>query len=46
MKRKKGYDTLADDGSLSLQEVAEQTGLSIGGVKKICSKLQEYGVKK
>ena len=42
MNQKKVYDALADDGSLSLQAVADHTGLSIGGVKKICSKLQDY----
>ena len=44
MNQKKVYDALADDGSLSLQAVADHTGLSIGGVKKICSKLQDYGI--
>ena len=38
------YDALVDDGRLSLQEVADRTGLSLGGVKKICAKLQEYGI--
>ena len=38
------YDTLAGEGRLSLQEVADRTGLSLGGVKKICAKLQEYGI--
>ena len=28
----------------NLQEVADATGLSLGGVKKICSKLQEHGL--
>lgn len=28
----------------NLQEVADATGLSLGGVKKICSKLQEQGL--
>ena len=42
--QKKVYDALSADGNLSLQEVADQTGLSIAGVKKICSKLQEYGI--
>ena len=28
----------------SLQEVADNTGISLGGVKKICSKLQEFGM--
>lgn len=44
VNQKKVYDALADDGSLSLQAVADQIGLSIGGVKKICSKLQDYGI--
>ena len=44
MNQKKVYDALADDGSLSLQAVADHTGLSIGGVKKICSTLQDYGI--
>ena len=38
------YDALADDGRRSLQEGANRTGLSFGGVKKICAKLQEYGI--
>lgn len=42
--QKQVYDALAADGRLSLQQVAEQTGLSIAGVKKICSKLREYGL--
>ncbi len=42
--QKKVYEALRQDGSLSLQTVAEQTGLSFSGVKKICSKLQEYGI--
>ncbi len=42
--QKKVYEALREDGSLSLQTVAEQTGLSFSGVKKICSKLQEYGI--
>lgn len=44
VNQKKVYDALADDGRLSLQEVADRTGLSISGVKKICSKLREYGI--
>ncbi len=42
--QKQVYDALAADGRLSLQQVADQTGLSLGGVKKICSKLQECGL--
>lgn len=38
------YDVLSENGGLSLQEVSEKTGLSMGGVKKICAKLQEYGI--
>ena len=38
------YNAMSEDGRLSLQQVAEQTGLSVGGVKKICLKLQEYGL--
>ena len=44
VNQKKVYDVLAKDGSLTLQKVADRTGLSISGVKKICSKLQEYGI--
>ncbi len=44
VNQKKVYDALAADSKLSLQKIADQTGLSIGGVKKICSKLQEYGI--
>lgn len=44
VNQKKVYDTLAADGSLSLQDVADQTGLSLAGIKKICSRLQEYGI--
>ena len=28
----------------NLQEGADAVGLSLGGVKKICAKLQEYGL--
>ena len=42
--QKRVYEALAGDGSLSLQKVADQTDLSISGVKKIVSKLQEYGL--
>ena len=42
--QKKVYDALSEDGSLLLQEVADRTGLSLGGVKKIVSKLQKYGL--
>lgn len=35
---------LKDNPQATLQEVASNTGLSLGGVKKICSRLQEIGV--
>ena len=38
------YDYLSRNPSASLQQAADDTGLSLGGVKKICSKLQEYGL--
>jgi predicted HTH transcriptional regulator len=41
--QKKVYETLKLDGNLSLQEVADKCGLSLSGVKKICSMLQKYG---
>lgn len=44
VNQKKVYDVLAADGRLSLQAVADQTGLSVGGVKKICLKLRDYGL--
>ena len=44
VNQKKVYDALAKDGSLTLQKVADRTGLSVSGVKKICSKLQEYKI--
>lgn len=37
-------DALAEDGKRTLKEVALLTGLSEAGVKKICGKLQEYGI--
>ena len=42
--QKKIYDILFEDGKKSLQEVADESGLSLAGVKKICLKLQEYGI--
>jgi len=36
------YMILQEDGTKSLLEVSKRTGLSLSGVKKICSKLQEY----
>ena len=44
--QQKVYETLSDDGNLSLKEVADLTELSYAGVKKICSKLQDYGILK
>lgn len=38
------YEILSEDGRKSLQEVADETGLSLAGVKKICLKLQECGI--
>ena len=42
--QKNVYDYLSNNPEASLQNVADALGLSLGGVKKICSKLQEYGV--
>ena len=42
--QKKVYDYLAKHPHDSLQEVADNIGISLGGVKKICSKLQEFGM--
>lgn len=41
---KQVYDILKEDGHLSLQEVAERCGLSLGGVKKICASLRNKGL--
>ena len=41
--QKKVLEILTNDGSLSLQDVADMSDLSIGGIKKICHKLQEFG---
>ncbi len=41
---KQVYDILKEDGCLTLQEVAERCGLSLGGVKKICSSLRNKGL--
>lgn len=41
--QKKVYDILKQNGDLSLQQVADKCGLSLSGVKKICSMLQENG---
>lgn len=37
-------DILEEDGGKTLQQVADEANLSLGGVKKICSKLQECGI--
>ena len=42
--QKRVYELLKYDGSMSLQEVADRTELSLSGVKKICAALQEYGI--
>ena len=42
--QKKVYEIMKKDGHLSLQEIADKCGLSLGGVKKICGVLQTYGV--
>jgi len=44
VNQKKVYDYLSKNPSDSLQDVADRTGISIAGVKKICAKLQEYGI--
>lgn len=44
LSQKKVYDYLTLNPSSSLQQVADETGLSLGGVKKICAKLQESGL--
>ena len=42
--QKSVYDYLSSNPDSSLQNVADSVGLSLGGVKKICAKLQEYGI--
>lgn len=42
--QKNVYELLSNDGRKSLQEVADEAGLSLSGVKKICIKLQEFGI--
>ena len=37
------YEFMSSNIVGNLQEVADAVGLSLGGVKKICAKLQEYG---
>jgi len=44
--QKSVYNILSEDGDKSLQDVADEAKLSLAGVKKICLKLQEYGVLK
>lgn len=43
-KQESVLDYLKNNSAATLQEVADGCGLSLGGVKKICSKLQEAGV--
>ena len=38
------YEYMSSNIVGNLQEVADAVGLSLGGVKKICAKLQEYGL--
>ena len=42
--QRKVYDYLSKHPEDSLQDVADSTSLSLAGVKKICSKLQDYGL--
>ncbi|MBQ6089653.1 MAG: putative DNA binding domain-containing protein [Lachnospiraceae bacterium] len=42
--QKKVYDYLSKHPEDSLQDVADNFGLSLTGVKKICLRLQEYGL--
>lgn len=42
--QKRVLDILSEEGTLTLQSVSEKTGISLAGVKKICSKLQEFGL--
>ena len=42
--QKKVYDYLSKHPEDSLQDVADNFGLSLTGVKKICVRLQEYGL--
>lgn len=46
INQKAVYDTLDNDGRLSINDVATMTGLSTSGVKKICEKLQDAGLLK
>lgn len=42
--QKKVYDILSYNGNLSLQNVADEIGISLGATKKICAKLQSFGI--
>ena len=42
--QKRVYDILADNGKMSIEEVAEKAEISLSGAKKIFLKLQEYGI--
>ena len=42
--QKKVYEAMKKDGHMSLQEIADKCDLSLGGVKKICGILREYGL--
>lgn len=42
--QKKVYEAMKKDGHMSLQEIADKCNLSLGGVKKICGILREYGL--
>ena len=44
VNQKKVYDLLSNNGSLTFQDIADNTALSLSGVKKICSLLQDYGL--
>ena len=44
--QKKVYDILSHDGNLTLQNVADKVGISLGATKKICAKLQNLGILK
>lgn len=44
INQQKVLDTLKEDGSLSLNEVANKVNLTLGGVKKIIQRLQEYDI--
>lgn len=44
VNQEKVYDLLSNNGSLTFQDIADNTALSLSGVKKICSLLQDYGL--